>query len=424
MENDGLRRSGRTRTTVKTFQSEQEQAAQVLPIRKKATGSHSKDKPENTTGVSVKDEPSPDVQETDSDVTSGNFQPTNGEAASEYKPSKKRARFTEPGDVKDEDDADLDVLQEKPKKKRAKKSASVPGQQLYGAPPVGTLIPWGTRWRKQPQIFAVTRGSGTSSKTNDWMQGQAETRVREVLQSIEKLAPGEVETRLAKSIAEPSEEYQGYLDRANTHKMFILSRLRGVEHDCHANHTDCPYETLQVAGSKGSIYSVRISHLTTCTCPSATGLFMKKIGERPQCKHVIYVLHHVLKAPEHLKYQKAFLSSELKELFAAAPPLPAQVAKAEPKDGKRKAVEGDCPVCFTEFGEESVTWCRTSCGNNIHTECLQEWAKAKTARLSCPFCRADWEFADKDQAIITEVEMPTTTDKGGYLNVYDQLSYK
>lgn len=199
------------------------------------------------------------------------------------------------------------------------------------------------------------------------MREQAENRVREELESIEKLAPGQTETRLADLIEEPSEAYQGYLDRANTHKMFILSRLRSVEHDCHANLTDCPFETLSIAGSKGNVYSIRISHRPTCTCPSAAGLFIKKGIEKPQCKHVIYVLHHVLKAPEHLKYQKAFLSSELKELFANAPPLPAQVAKDDPKDGKRKALEGDCPVCFTEFGDESVTWCRSSCGNNIHT---------------------------------------------------------
>lgn len=30
-------------------------------------------------------------------------------------------------------------------------------------------------------------------------------------------------------------------------------------------------------------------------------------------------------------------------------------------------------------------------------ECLKEWAKAKSAVVSCPFCRADWEFGDKKQ---------------------------
>lgn len=192
--------------------------------------------------------------------------------------------------------------------------------------------------------------------------------MRETLESIKQLAPGEKEERLAPFIAEPDEDYHGYLHRANTNKMFILSRLRGIE-DCHANMEDCPFETLQIAGSKGNVYSVRVSHLPTCTCPSSAGLFKKGVEKR-QCKHVIYVLHHVLKAPEHLKYQKAFLSSELKELFDAAPPLPAQAVKDDSKDGKRKDVEGDCPVCFTAFDEdESVSWCRSSCGNNIHTVC-------------------------------------------------------
>lgn len=107
---------------------------------------------------------------------------------------------------------------------------------------------WGSRWRKQPLIFAVNRGS--IAKNTDWMNAQAEDRVRETLQSIQKLAPGEEETRLADFVAEPDEEYQGYLDRANTHKMFILNRLRSVDPDCHANIEDCPFETLAIAGSK------------------------------------------------------------------------------------------------------------------------------------------------------------------------------
>lgn len=68
-----------------------------------------------------------------------------------------------------------------------------------------------------------------------------------------------------------------------------------------------------------------------------------------------HVLHHVPKGPEHLKSQRAVLFSKLKELVVAAPPLLALVARAEPKDGHQKALEGDWPVYFISFEEESVT---------------------------------------------------------------------
>lgn len=48
---------------------------------------------------------------------------------------------------------------------------------------------------------------------------------------------------------------------------------------------------------------------------------------------------------------------------------------AEDKDGKRKPVEGDCPVCFMEFEpKEDIIWCKAACGNNIHKKCFEQWA--------------------------------------------------
>jgi predicted nucleic acid-binding Zn finger protein len=53
---------------------------------------------------------------------------------------------------------------------------------------------------------------------------------------------------------------------------------------------DCPFEKLQIAGSKGNVYTISISHLTTCTCP--VGIFSRK-GKEGQCKHILYALHQV-----------------------------------------------------------------------------------------------------------------------------------
>lgn len=144
--------------------------------------------------------------------------------------------------------------------------------------------------------------------------------------------------------------------------MFVLDRTRDVEEDCHANHEDCPFESLRIAGHGGSVYTVRISHLTSCTCP--VGVFTKR-NEVKQCKHVLYVLHHVLKAPDHLKYQPAFLTAELKELFANAPPLPSQIVEEQADDGKRKSLDdAECPICYMELEEDDeIVWCKAACGS-------------------------------------------------------------
>lgn len=217
--------------------------------------------------------------------------------------------------------------------------------------------------------------------------------------------------------------YEPALAKASKQKMCVLERSRDIEEDCHAHHTDCPCETLRIAGSKGNVYTIRISHITTCTCP--VGLF-SRTGSEKQCKHILYVLHHVLKAPEHLAYQAAFLHSELKELFAHAPPLPTETVEEDEKDGNRKEIAGECPICFMDFEEnEQVVWCKAACGNNIHKGCFDRWADMKI-QVSCPFCRAEWQYADKakpQKTTLTKVKDLGDRDRGGYVNVADQLGY-
>lgn len=113
------------------------------------------------------------------------------------------------------------------------------------------------------------------------------------------------------------------------------------------------------------------------------------------------VLHNVLKAPEHLQYQLAFLSSvspievwevflatdhslilkELHDIFASAP-APASSEASTSSPSNRKEVSGDCPICFTEFESETedIVWCRAACGNNLHQNCFEQWAKSQAGK--------------------------------------------
>lgn len=221
-------------------------------------------------------------------------------------------------------------------------------------------------------------------------------------------------------MTDPPESYHKFLDRANTDRMVVLERERGVEEDCHANHLDCPCETVQIAGSKANVYKVQISHIMSCNCPEA--LFRKST-----CKHMLYVLHNVLKAPGHLRYQNAFLTSELREIFDKAPPMPVETAEDTVKDGNRKEITEDCPICFTEMDEEEgIVWCKAACGNNIHKSCFEGWANAKAYNVTCPFCRSAWQYGDPPKRQIstqTKVQMPAFRGVDGYYNVRDQLGY-
>ena len=83
----------------------------------------------------------------------------------------------------------------------------------------------------------------------------------------------------------------------------------------------------------------------------------------------------VLKAPPHLEYQLALLTSELHEIFSQSPMPPSEATEDTDSDkpSNRKPAEGDCPICFMPFdSEEEIVWCKAACGNNIHAACFEQ----------------------------------------------------
>lgn len=115
-----------------------------------------------------------------------------------------------------------------------------------------------------------------------------------------------------------------------------------------------------------------------------------------QCKHIIYCLAIILKAPNDLVCQRAFLRVELEEMFANAPvsqDLNFDVKSAHP--GVRKPTEDcECPICMNEFSkDEPIVWCMSACGQNIHAECFNTWKKMQLdsyGSVKCPYCRSNW----------------------------------
>lgn len=184
--------------------------------------------------------------------------------------------------------------------------------------------------------------------------------------------------------------------------MFVLNRKR-------LDKGPFPSEDIELVGSTGNVYTVTIGLEPKCTCPD----YLK--GN--QCKHIVYSLVNVLKAPPHLQYQLAFLSSELREIFATAHLLPTRVETADDTSGKRKSVEGECPICYMDFDEDSneLVWCRAACGNNMHKSCFDQWAASQRGSVvKCVYCRTPWQSSDSS---LSKVAQQGIVGEDGYLNV-------
>ena len=142
----------------------------------------------------------------------------------------------------------------------------------------------------------------------------------------------------------------------------------------------------------------------------------------PLTNWLAQVLVNILKAPEHLQYQLAFLSSELKEIFDGAPITP-QSSDGSSEDtshaGKRKPLENDCPVCVMEFkADEVILWCKAACGNNIHKACFDQWAKSKPGPVKCVYCRTVWQH---DEQTSQKLSKQGRKNEEGYVNVASEL---
>lgn len=94
----------------------------------------------------------------------------------------------------------------------------------------------------------------------------------------------------------------------------------------------------------------------------------------------------------------------------------------------RKDTDGDCPICFCTFDTKSpmsIVWCHT-CGQNIHDECFEKWAKTKAGDATCPYCRGPWEdnHWEANPEIIAKVQKDKGVMREGYVNVAAQLGIK
>ena len=215
------------------------------------------------------------------------------------------------------------------------------------------------------------------------------------------------EKRLKTFRAKAPQSFLQKLERATSQRMIVIGRTRSGEgQDLH--------EDIDIVGTTGNIYTVSIGRLPSCTCPDH--------GKGNECKHKVYALGTVLRAPYELQYQRAFLTAEVQEILANAPPIPDKTGDAaEDNDGKRKPIEGECPICYMEFDPDNnaLVWCKAACGNNMHKDCFEQWAASQRGQeVKCVYCRTPWEM---DKGDLDAIKKGGVESGDGYVNVAEQF---
>lgn len=196
------------------------------------------------------------------------------------------------------------------------------------------------------------------------------------------------------------------LERSTSQRMVVICRTRsGSDEDLH--------EDIDIVGTTGNIYTVTIGRLPTCTCPDSQ--------KGNECKHKVYALATVLRASYEYQYQRALLSSEVQEILANAPQIPENSAEGEDNDGKRKPIEGECPICYMDFDPDNneIVWCKAGCGNNMHKDCFKAWQAAQRGQeVRCVYCRTPWQM---DHGDIDTIRKGGVDSGEGYVNVAEQF---
>jgi hypothetical protein len=199
---------------------------------------------------------------------------------------------------------------------------------------------------------------------------------------------------------------------------------------------------IAVLGSTSNVYTVTLDFRPTCTCPN----FYNK---EDICKHIFFVLRDIVGLPKSspILYQKAYLSTELMEIFAnleastgssnshkLASTIVRSTHKKRTSTGCGSII---CGVCDRKMNEKfkstlpvsEIIRCPSSrCGGVFHADCvvmpdlqqlsLSTTKNAKsslTSTVSCPTCYTTFDH-DKGYVNLADVT--------GQSRVRDKSTYR
>lgn len=147
----------------------------------------------------------------------------------------------------------------------------------------------------------------------------------------------------------------------------------------------------KVCGRTSKVYDVIISVLPTCTCPDFC-------YRQQMCKHIYFVLYQVLRVPVDFdlskKLKRPYVATWLRlrrEQLLQHQQEEHKEEKAESGVDRKPIGEDPCPVCLEPMDQasEEVMFCAVTCGQNMHTVCMQRWS-SHCKKWMCPLCRSDW----------------------------------
>jgi len=221
-------------------------------------------------------------------------------------------------------------------------------------------------------------------------------------ESDESETKGTQEKRLAPYRKNASKILKDRIQKAQTERLYVIQQKP---------HQNDPFEReFVVLGSTGNVYTVKICRKPSCTCIDS-----KDGTSRYHCKHILFILLKVyhLSTSDPRVYQKAFLSTELTDIFdhyGGTNGLMADATVTEKyleliSEGKvrrkkmvpQKLIEGDCPICCEKMKtSDNVIYCKYGCGNNVHKDCYDKWittkSEASMEEVKCVYCRARWDL--------------------------------
>eukprot|EP00742_Colponemidia_sp_Colp-10_P007650 GILJ01008245.1.p1 GENE.GILJ01008245.1~~GILJ01008245.1.p1 ORF type:complete len:636 (+),score=65.69 GILJ01008245.1:75-1982(+) len=187
----------------------------------------------------------------------------------------------------------------------------------------------------------------------------------------------------------PTEAFEELAQKVTTARFFLLQELGPTSFILRdeANHK----------------FKVSIGNQHKCSCGG---------GTKEHCIHTVFVLLKLLRIPSDnpLAWQLSFIEAEITQIMTqrfdrrSNPRKPKALEHESETQVKtelgrkvcRQSIEEDptCPICQEEMLDEaSLTYCKTGCGHNIHTQCMKIWADHRNSigeGITCPLCRHDW----------------------------------
>uniref|UniRef100_A0A8C3T100 Zinc finger SWIM-type containing 2 n=1 Tax=Chelydra serpentina TaxID=8475 RepID=A0A8C3T100_CHESE len=143
----------------------------------------------------------------------------------------------------------------------------------------------------------------------------------------------------------------------------------------------------------------------SCTCAT----FLR---EKELCSHICWILLKKFKIPRNHEYafQLGLLEGEINDMLqrlqqeqtlpSRANTLSTKTLQKEDEgyiNQKEIDAEDVCPICQEELLKKMfpITYCRYSCGNNVHITCMKIWADHQgelesDSVVKCPLCREEF----------------------------------